>query len=80
MHSNQNPTKVSLMSGAGEQESLEAHHSAPEVCDMLVQVINPLQSHCQDFKINHHLFKDHYDPNLCAGDEATQTNMQPKPL
>jgi hypothetical protein len=31
--------KVSLMSGAGEQESLEAHHSASEVCDMLVQVL-----------------------------------------
>ena len=31
--------KVSLMSGAGEQASLEAHHSASEVCDMLVQVL-----------------------------------------
>ena len=31
-------SKVSLMSGAAEQESVEAHHSASEVCNLLVQV------------------------------------------
>jgi len=43
--------KVSLMSGAGEQESLEAHHSASEVCDMLVQVMRRHRLTC--------------NPNLC---------------
>ena len=35
----EDPMKVSVMSGTGEQESVEAHHSASEVCDMLVQVL-----------------------------------------
>jgi len=43
--------KVSVMSGTGEQESVEAHHSASEVCDMLVQVMRRHRLTC--------------NPNLC---------------